>query len=291
MGTYAPGAMTVRRWIAGTAVLVGVSAVLVLSPRREGPPSAASLDRDMVVVPAGWFTMGSPDGPEDERPARRFYLDAFTIDRTEVTNLQYRRFVLATGAAAPDHWAGTSFPPGAGLEPVVGVGWEEADAYCVWAGERLPTEAEWEKACRSSDARTYPWGSSWSSGRANVSVREVGDLDDAWRWLARPRSWLPMGPRRAGTCPGDVSPYGVLDLAGNVSEWVADWYSWGGYAAWPVRNPVGTGPPWNRSVRGGAWLALTPSAVPPELVARCSTRNSSHSHDDPRVGFRCAGSA
>jgi formylglycine-generating enzyme required for sulfatase activity len=245
----------------------------------------------MVVVPAGWFTMGDPDGPADERPSRRFYLDAFAIDRTEVTNLQYRRFVLATGAAPPVYWSGTSFPLGAGLEPVVGVGWEEADAYCAWVGERLPTEAEWEKACRSADGRPYPWGGVWDRDRANVAVRMAGDLDDAWTWLARPRSWPPVGLRRVGSCPGDVSPFGVMDLAGNAAEWVADRYSWTGYAAWPERNPVGVGPPWNRSIRGGAWLGLSSAAVPPDLVARCSTRNSSHSHDDPRVGFRCAGSA
>jgi len=280
--------MAERRWIAGAAALVAVSALLILASRRAGPPSAVSLDRDMVVVPGGWFTMGSSDGPTDERPPRRFFLDTFTIDRTEVTNLQYRRFVLATGSAAPRYWTGTSFPPGAGLEPVVGVGWEEASAYCAWVGERLPTEAEWEKACRSSDRRTYPWGAAWDPGRANVSARAVEDLDDAWPLLARSRSWLPTGLRPVGTCPGDVSPFGVLDLAGNAAEWVADWYSWTGYAAWPERNPVGLGPPWNRSIRGGAWLRVAPSAAATVEAARCSARNSSHSHDDPRVGFRCA---
>jgi formylglycine-generating enzyme required for sulfatase activity len=282
--------MAVRRWIAGAAVLVAVSALLALASRRTAPPTAVSLDRDMVAVPAGWFTMGSAGGPSDERPPRRFYLDAFEIDRTEVTNLQYRRFVLATGASAPRYWTGDSFPPGAELEPVVGVGWTEANAYCEWVGERLPTEAEWEKACRSSDGRTYPWGTTWNPDRANVAARVADDLNDAWAWLVGPRSWPPLGLREVGTCSGDVSAFGVLDLAGNAAEWVADWYSWEGYAAWPDRNPVGLGPPWNRSIRGGAWLKPRSSSLPGAQVARCSTRNSSHSYDDPRVGFRCAAS-
>ncbi len=280
--------MAVRRWSVGAAALVAASVVLVTIPTCSRSPSPASFDDDMRTVPAGWFTMGSEGGPVDERPARRFFLDAYAIDRTEVTNLQYRRFVLATGRPEPRYWSGTSFPSGAGLEPVVGVGWDDARAYCAWVGKRLPTEAEWERACRSSDARAYPWGDAWDPTRANVATRLVGDPDRAWDLLARRRSWLAWGPRDVGTCPGDVSPVGVLDLAGNAAEWVADWYTWAGYAAWPERNPIGSGPEWNRSIRGGAWLALEASSVPSRDVARCSARNSSHSYDDPRVGFRCA---
>jgi formylglycine-generating enzyme required for sulfatase activity len=279
--------MAVRRSIVGAAALVAASAVLSVAAACARSPSPTSLDDDMIVIPAGWFTMGRDRGPADEGPARRFFLDAYAIDRTEVTNLQYRRFVLATGRAAPRYWSGTSFPPGAGLEPVVGVGWEDASAYCAWVDERLPTEAEWEKACRSSDARAYPWGEAWDPSRANVATRLVGDADEAWEPLARPRSWLPSGLRPVGTCSRDVSPLGVRDLAGNAAEWVADWYSWSGYAGWPDRNPIGQGPEWNRSIRGGAWLVLASSAEPSDL-ARCSARNSSHSYDDPRVGFRCA---
>ena len=280
--------MAVRRSSAGAAALVAAAAVFLVASSCTRSPSPVALDRDMVVVPAGWFTMGREDGPSDERPARRIFLDAYSIDRTEVTNLQYRRFVLATGRDTPRYWSGRSFPAGAALEPVVGVGWEDAHAYCTWVGERLPTEAEWEKACRSSDGRAYPWGETWDPSVANVATELVADLDEAWEPLARPRPFVPWGPRRVGTCSADVSPLGVRDLAGNVAEWVQDWYSWGGYENWAERNPVGTGPPWNHSIRGGAWLGLEAPSLRTADLGRCSTRNSSHSYDDPRVGFRCA---
>jgi formylglycine-generating enzyme required for sulfatase activity len=244
---------------------------------------AQALDASMVTVPAGQFFMGSDTGDVDERPQRHVFLDAYAIDRREVTNLQYQRFLLATGWTAPERWPeryldqlpekdpdwqGTSFPDGEGLHPVVGVNWEDANAYCRWLGKRLPTEAEWEKAARGTDGRIYPWGDAWDASKANVEERGIGHTQPV------------------GSYPAGASPYGALDMTGNAWEWVADLYDRQYYHQAPDRNPQGpvsgTG---ERIQRGGAWDS------PPDH-ARSSYRNATHCFGPNfRAGFRCASGA
>ena len=145
-----------------------------------------ALDRDLVLIPEGDFVMGSNAGRADERPQHTVYLDAFELDRYEVANAQYRRFLQATGRTPPPYWDGDAYPVGQADYPVVGVSWDDADAYCTWAGKRLPTEAEWEKACRGTDGRTYPWGDLWEPHRANVDLSDRAGAgpsiwDTAWQ--------------------------------------------------------------------------------------------------------------
>jgi formylglycine-generating enzyme required for sulfatase activity len=239
-----------------------------------------ALDASMVLVPAGEFLMGSDTGDVDERPQRRVYLDAFEIDRCEVTNVQHRRFLLTTGrepprrwprrfvAFLPDHspdWHRIEYPPGEATYPVVAVRWEDAAAYCASVGKRLPTEAEWEKAARGSDGRTYPWGDGWDPGKASAGATGA-------RYTQSVGSYL-----------DGASPRGVLDMAGNVWEWVADLYGRQYYAHAPDHNPQGpesgTG---ELILRGEAWDSL-----PGE--ARASYRNATNFFGpNYRVGFRCA---
>jgi sulfatase modifying factor 1 len=271
------------RWLAA----VGVETTL-----------AETLDRSVISIPAGEFLMGSDTGRDDERPPRLVYVDAFELDRYEVTNAQYRRFLQVTRREPPPYWSGNEYPPGQDDYPVAGVSWPDAEAYCAWAGQRLPTEAEWEKACRGTDGRLYPWGNDWAWYRANLdassyAARPVGQVepgnsqwDTAWALLRTSSGVSRLQP--VGSYPEAASPYGIMDLTGNVSEWVADWYNWGGYWDWPARNPQGTQPPWNRSLRGSAWYDPNGSAAWAQSQSRCSARNSSHERRDPRVGFRCA---
>lgn len=253
---------------------------------------AQALDRSVVAVPAGEFLMGS-ELAQDERPERRVILDAFEIDRYEITSAQYQRFLRETGGVAPRYWQGGEYPAGHADRPVVGVSWQEASDYCRWAGKRLPTEAEWEKACRGPDGNTFPWGEIWDPARANVGYFQARTwpslLDDGWALLEmttadpdlttlKPVGWHPRG----------ASPYGALDLVGNASEWVVDWYNWDGYWDMPSENPVGEGPPWNHVLRGSAWFDRRGREGLVRDLSRCSARNSSHSYDDPRLGFRCA---
>ncbi|MDH7487092.1 MAG: bifunctional serine/threonine-protein kinase/formylglycine-generating enzyme family protein [Anaerolineae bacterium] len=195
---------------------------------------------DWVTIPAGEFLMGSDtkrDGNAygDEQPQHRVYLAEYQMARVPVTNAQYKVFVDATGHGAPRHWPGGKIPAGKKDHPVVYVSWHDAQAFCRWAGVRLPTEAEWEKAARGTDGRRYPWGDS------------APDCSKA-QYSGCGRTTVAVGSKPAG-----ASPYGVLDMAGNVWEWCQDWYGSGYYASSPQRNPQGPGPGVSRVVRGGSW--------------------------------------
>jgi len=254
---------------------------------------AGIVSRSMVSFEAGSFTMGSDLGPADERPARTVWLSPYRMDRFEVTCVQYLSYLQATGRPAPPYWSDRTCPPGTSDRPVVGVSWMDAAAFCAWEGKRLPTEAEWERACRGTQARVYPWGSEWQLGRANdglaAAARWPVTYDEAWEIL---RSGEEAGPRLmpVGSFLPGMSPSGVLDLAGNASEWVADWYNWEGYAELPTVDPLGGRPPWNHVVRGSAWFERRGNAGLVPDLSRCAVRSSSHSAADPRTGFRCAAS-
>lgn len=258
---------------------------------------------ETVLIPAGDFDMGSEDGEEDERPVHRVTLDEFSIGVQPVTNAEYARFVRATGHRAPAVYelplvvtAGAgeredafrkqsiayawpaSEPPRERLDhPVTLVRWQDAVAYCAWLSEnsgrtfRLPTEAEWEKAARGGlKGRRYPWGDRFDQTKANFLV------DPSLRG-------------EHSTTPCRLYPandYGLFDTAGNVWEWVYDWYAPDAYAASPRTNPTGPADGRLRLVRGGAWL------VADVRMLRCS-----HRHKVPpdtysyAVGFRVAATA
>jgi formylglycine-generating enzyme required for sulfatase activity len=240
----------------------------------------------MVYVPAGAFWMGSkesdPDANDDEKPQHEVILDAFWIDRTEVTNGQYRRCV-DDGACSPpsssssstrDSYYGTSeFDD----YPVIFVDWEQADAYCTWAGKRLPTESGWEKAARGTDKRMYPWGDGFDGNLVNFCDVNCGfdrkneDWDDGYADTAP-----------VGNYPNGASPYGALDMAGNVWEWVADWYGEDYYAGSPDRNPQGADSGEMRVLRGGSW------SFDQEGVRAANRSSSEPSGLYGDVGFRCA---
>ena len=188
----------------------------------------------VVRVPAGDFTMGSPpnEGEADEHPQHRVQLPEFRIDKTEVTWRQFRKFAEATGAPLPPApiWGA------ADDYAVSNVTWDEAATYCGWVGGRLPTEAEWEKAARGTDGRRYPWGNDYELERC--SALEGG----------------PHRPYSVGSFPRCLSPYGVLDMAGNAWEWCADWYA-GTYPDEGVsEDPQGPASGTMRVLRGGAWV-------------------------------------
>lgn len=213
------------------------------------PLTASAVEREidpvsMITIPAGLFKMGNPsgEGRSDEWPQREIYLDEFAIDQVEVTNERYMKFVQVTGHRNPPNPYGTGTLQSAkGIEelPVVQVTWYDSKTYCAWAKKRLPTEAEWEKAARGTDGRTYPWGNSPPSDKRANFDREWDDV----------KTLHPVG-----TMPGGDSPYGVKDMAGNAREWVADWYDADYYNNAVDRNPQGPEKKGIvRSIRGGSW--------------------------------------
>ena len=174
----------------------------------------------LVYVPAGEFLMGSTDADldakADENPQHKVTMDTFWIDRTEVAKDQYQKCVDAGKCAVPV-CSGT----GISDHPVVCVSWQDATNYCAWAGRRLPTEAEWEKAARGTDGRKYPWGNEAPDDKRLNYNANVGKTS------------------AVGSYPSGASPYGALDMAGNVWEWVADWYDQNYYTSSPAQNPAG----------------------------------------------------
>jgi len=242
-----------------SVVLCSLSLCTVAQGETEEQPRAAELSAKdgMVLVPAGEFTMGCQDGvdnecEEDEKPQRQVNVPAFQIDKTEVTVEAYRQCVDAKRCTTPDTKRGSCNWGVSGREkhPINCVDWNQAEAFCAWAGKRLPTSAEWEKAARGTDGRVYPSGDAWDITKANVYESYDGYKDTA----------------PVGSFPAGASPYGALDMAGNVWEWTADWY----------RNGE------TRLIRGGSWLDLPRRA---RTTRRLGTVPISRNDD---IGFRCA---
>ncbi len=231
--------------------------------------SAPTIDPSPVTVPEGSFLMGSSTGADDEKPVHRVSGPAFTIDRYEVTNARFAACVQAGACTAPALLSSSVRPhyfdsPDFVHYPVIHVSWEQAAQFCTWAGGRLPSEAEWERAARGTDSpRTFPWGDSAPDcSKANM-LGCVGDTDR-------------VGRRAAGQ-----SPYGIFDMAGNVWEWTADWYDDKYYRHSPERQPTGPETGTLKVMRGGCWMSgvssLTATCRKPELPASWA----------PNVGFRC----
>jgi serine/threonine-protein kinase len=303
------------------AGLVAIVIAVSMWPSKSPPPapsrqeaatgSAADDGAQVVKIPGGAFSMGSDRSEVDravaqclragrgyserrcrnwfegELPEHSVFVDAFAIDRHEVTTARFERFVRATGHRTTAEQEGHGFVrrldgdddvktegadwrrPNAGApadlanRPVVQVSWHDADAYCRWAGKRLPTEAEWEKAARGTDRRRYPWGWSWDASRANA----LGGI----------RTTVAVGSFGSG-----ASPQGVQDMAGNVAEWVHDWFDAAYYQGAPPANPRGPETGEARVIRGGSWSNGTPW-----IRTTYRARAKPDSRTDS-IGFRCA---
>ena len=276
------------------------------TPSAQATPTVVGAPEGMVFVRAGEFIMGSPEGEglDNEHPQRTVYLDAFYISKYEVTNEQFSQFVDATGYTTDAETAGWGWAwtgedweevegadwrhpsgPGSSIEgkmdhPVVQVSWNDADAYCQWAGVRLPTEAEWEKAARGAYGREYPWGNSAPDG-SKLNYCDV-NCELAWKDSSVDDGYTDTAP--VGHYEAGKSPYGAYDMAGNVWEWVADWYDPEYYSKAPDRNPQGPDSEERRVVRGGSWSGY-------QGDARCADRYGGA--PDVRIsyfGFRVAAS-
>ena len=221
----------------------------------------------LVYVPAGEFTMGSENGESDEQPEDQVYLDAYWIDQTEVTNAMYEECVTDGGCTSPSStssWTRDNYYGNSEFKdyPVIYVDWDQANAYCSWADRRLPTEAEWEKAARGENAFIYPWGNDAPNNNLLNYNSALGDTTEVSNY------------------PNGASPYGALDMAGNVWEWVSSLYQPYPYDAEDGRENLNSTDA--RVLRGGTWRDV-------DSVVRSADRfrggpTSSFNY----VGFRCS---
>jgi formylglycine-generating enzyme required for sulfatase activity len=219
------------------------------------------LKSEMALIPAGYFMMGSPKGvgKKEEHPQHKVWVDAFYIDKTEVTFDQYDNFGRATGRVKPsdEGW-------GRGTRPVVNINWNDADAYCKWAGKRLPTEAEWEKAARGGTDTKWYWG-------------DDENVIDEYAWYDKNSGGTthPVGLKKP-------NPFGLFDMAGNVWEWCSDWYGEKYYQSSLERNPGGPDSGEYRILRGGSWGSNADYAYS-AYRSGCEPYGRTY-----RIGCRCA---
>ena len=233
----------------------------------------------MILIPAGPFTMGSNDGLPAERPEHSVTLDAYFIDRYEVSLQLYGRFLQEAQHDAPSTWDDEAANT-VGDRPAVGMVWADAAAYCSWAGKRLPTEAEWEKAARGTDGRRYPWGH--MQPFVDIANYNRGVWVSEAITLASVSGGVEGMSVRHGLKDGGRSPYGLHHMAGNAAEWVNDWYDREYYSKSPEKNPTGPDKGEKKVLRGGSWADLP-------IGLRVSARMSAEpDFQDRTIGFRCA---
>jgi len=268
------------KWMGGLLVSIVLGMLMTACDR---PSVSSNALEGMVLIPAGEFVMGTDaqGANPDQRPAHKVYLDAFYMDQHEVTNAQFEEFILGGGYENKKFWTreGWDFIQKNKIRaplryrqnkvstepdhPVIGVSWYEAVAYATWAGKRLPTEAEWEKAARGTDQRIYPWGNQMDFSKLNyfphvTKVFAVGSFTQS------------------------ATPYGLMDMAGSVWEWTADWYDENYYTHSPRKNPTGPDLGKYRVLRGGGWDSI-------RLQLQCTYRHyEKEDRQTYSIGFRCA---
>ena len=239
--------------------------------------AACPLSAQTARIPAGEFQQGRshalpddglkwfPELLKDDRPVHPVRLDAFEIDEHETTNAEYLEFVRETEAKPPFYWPEGKPLPGAERQPVANVTWDEASAYCAWRGKRLPTEAEWENACRGgAEGAKHPWGD-------DAATDQLAHFDSV------------QGP--VDVCRYPKNAHGLCDMAGNVWEWTADWYEKDYYQSAPAENPKGPESGIYRVLRGGSWADEA-------KYLTCAYRSYARPRTrSPNSGFRCAASA
>ena len=271
-------------WMASSLLTVNTNlGSVAVAAAPPTPTPIVRVDGSMVFVPAGEFLMGNPvgQGHAESQLQRSVYLDAFYIDRTEVTVAQFQRCVEAGACSLQSRWPNCNYGDASKSDhPINCVNWSQAVAYCSWAGKRLPTDVEWEKAARGTSGWIYPWGNRLEGNRANycdvncTTFFRDTSVDDGYQFTAP-----------VGSYPAGASPYGALDMAGNVSEWVSDWYDRADYASLPLTNPIGPASGDARVLRGSAFS----SDANDTNGLRTAARNAYPPDYDTEIfGFRCA---
>jgi len=231
------------------------------TPRPAATPTSAPSNKpNTVYIQGGTFILGSDSGSEDETPQQDLIISAFNVDIYPVTNAEYKEFVDATGHNPPRTWDDGTYADGTADHPVTWVNWNDAKAYCEWAGKRLPTEFEWERAARGTDGRTYPWGDAFDAAKCNSKESGLG------------------GTSAVGSYPDGASPDGVFDMAGNVWEWTADWYQ--GYRG--TRYELSRYGEQYKVLRGGSWFDGG------ELQRTTTRKSFDPNQGFSTIGFRCA---
>lgn len=255
--------------------------LLIIALMLTGTPRAASaaeepmIEKDpveMVIIPAGPFIRGSApgEGRLDEQPRRKIYLNAFAIDKYEVSNAHYMKFLDETLHKPPlNVFAERPFNEEEGIAdlPVVQVTWHDAVDYCFWAGKRLPTEAEWEKAARGTDGRLFPWGD-------EAPTPQRANFEKDWEGK---KTFVEVT-----ALPEGQSPSGLFNLSGNVREWVQDWYDTEYYSSSPDKNPRGPETGILKVLRGGSWRSFDTD------VRATSRGKGGFALKTHGIGFRCA---